>query len=166
MRSSTEPESGTSRATPSPRSVTTIVPPRFTSLTHSLRRDFNSRIPTFRSLTSLFPRNYILAECGHVVRRHGTQRAKARRSRPPSGRDFWLERRQRRAAFAPGVGAQRLQVIAAQEGGRFLDVDQAHAAAHLADGNILVLLHPAFHAGQLHPDVLDAVLQQRRGHHV
>src|SRR5271157_5969667 len=67
--------------------------------------------------------------------------------------------------IAPGVGTEHLEIVAAEEGSRVLDVDQAHAAAHLLHRDVLVLCHPGLHARQHHADVLDAVLQQGRGHH-
>jgi hypothetical protein len=48
---------------------------------------------------------------------------------------------------------------------RSCDVDHAHGAAHLADGDVFVLLHPALHPRQHDAEVLDAVLQERGGHH-
>src|SRR5271157_3999422 len=68
------------------------------------------------------------------------------------------ERRQRGSRIAPGVGAEHLEIVAAEERSRVLDVDHTHAAAHLLHGDVLVLCHPGFHARQHHADVLDAVL--------
>src|SRR5208283_1753993 len=78
------------------------------------------------------------------------------------GRDQWTGLLCR---LAQGVAAQGLDVVAAFEGRGVGHGTAAEAAAHLADGLVLVLLHPAQQVGLNSCEVRDAVDEQRRGQH-
>src|ERR1019366_8599639 len=67
--------------------------------------------------------------------------------------------------FRQRVRTEDAHVVGALERRRVGHIALTHAAAHLANGFVLVFFHPAQETAQDDIEMLDAVVQQCRGHH-